>query len=62
MKLIIGESATSHMERLQYNGVIGLFFKNTLGGIISYIIFALFIFLAIVGLITMLKWVFKRKK
>lgn len=62
MKFIIGESGWSWLERATYRGAIGLFYDNTLGGILAYLIFGIVAILAIVGFFTVLKWLFFRRK
>ena len=62
MKFIIGESGWSWLERATYRGTIGLFYDNTLGGILAYLIFGIVAILAIVGFFTVLKWLFFRRK
>jgi len=58
MKFLIGEGGMSYLERLTYRGVIGLFYESTLEGLLAYIIFGLFCILAIIGLLTILKFIF----
>lgn len=58
MKFLIGEGGISYLERLTYRGVIGLFYESTLQGVLAYIIFGLFCIFAVIGLITVLKWLF----
>lgn len=62
MKFIIGESSWSYLDRLTYRGVIGLFYDDTLSGLLSYIIIALVLILAVIGLIAIFKGFFKKKK
>lgn len=62
MKFIIGESGWSWLERATYRGAIGLFYDNTLGGILAYLIFGIVAILAIIGFFTVLKWLFFRRK
>ncbi len=64
MKLIIGEDWISLLDRLSYRGIIGIAYDSTLAGVLAYILFGLICFLAIVGLLTVLKWIFfgRRKK
>ena len=57
MKFIFSESGWSYLERLTYRGVIGLFYDSTLTGLASYLVFALFSVLALIGAFTVLKWV-----
>lgn len=56
MKFIIGENGWSYLERLSYRGVIGLFFEDTLSGILSYLIFGLVCIFAIIGIIATIKF------
>ena len=56
MKFIIGEGTFNALERFTYRGGIGIFFNNTLGGICAYILFAIFCLLALIGLVTTIKW------
>lgn len=64
MKFLIGEGGMSYLERLSYRGVIGLFYDNTLTGILAYLIFGVICILTIIGFLTVLKWLFfgRRKK
>lgn len=57
-----GENWANYIERLAYDGAIGIFYKNTFTGLISYVIAGIIILLAVIGLFTVLKWLFKRKK
>ena len=58
MKFLIGEGGLSYLERLTYRGVIGLFYDNTWTGLLAYLIFGIVCFLAVIGLFTVLKWIF----
>ena len=60
MKFIIGEGLGSLIERLSYHGVIGIFYKDTLWGVLAYITFALICFFAVIGICATLKWLFFR--
>lgn len=62
MKFLIGEGGWSYLERLAYRGMIGLFYENTLGGILAYLTFGIFCILAVIGLITVIKWIFVGRK
>lgn len=62
MKFLIGEGGWSWLERASYRGGIGLYYDDTLGGIITYLVFGLFCILAIIGFITVIKWIFFRRK
>lgn len=66
MKFIIGEGGWNMLERLSYRGGIGLFFNDTLTGMACYAIFGLTCILAVIGLLTVLKWIiikpWKKKK
>lgn len=61
MKFIIGEGLLSQFERALYRGGIGIFYDNTWGGVLAYIIFGVFCILAIIGLITIISFFFSRK-
>lgn len=61
MKFIIGEGGWSYLDRLSYRGVIGIFFDNTWTGLLSYIIVAAILILAVIGLIAVFKGLFKKK-
>lgn len=51
-----GESGWAYLERMTYDGVIGVFWNNTLNGLLAYLlVFALFLF-ALIGVITTLKF------
>ncbi|WP_130870361.1 hypothetical protein [Intestinimonas massiliensis (ex Afouda et al. 2020)] len=56
MKFIIGESGWTYLERLSYRGAIGIFFEDTLSGILTYLIFGLVCIFAIIGIITTIKF------
>lgn len=56
MKFIIGEGLGNQLERLEYRGSIGLFYTDTLGGVLCYIVFGLLCILAVIGLFTVGKW------
>lgn len=62
MKFIIGEGGWSWLERASYRGAIGLFYDDTLGGVLAYLIFAVVAILAVIGLFTVLKWLFFGRK
>lgn len=56
MRFIIGESGWTYLERLSYRGVIGIFFEDTLSGVLSYLIFGLICFFTIIGIISTIKF------
>ena len=62
MKFIIGENAFSYLERIAYRGCVGLFYSSTIGGVLTFIIAILFFALAIIGLITVLRFFIKGRK
>ena len=62
MKFIIGEDWISYFERLAYRGIIGIAYKDTLGGVIAYILFGLICIFTIIGIISTIKWLFTRGK
>lgn len=55
MKFLIGESGWSWLERATYRGAIGLFYEDTLGGLLAYLIFCVVCILSLIGLWTVLK-------
>ena len=57
-----GENWANYIERLTYDGAIGIFYKNTFTGLLAHAIAGIIILLATIGLFTVLKWLFKRKK
>lgn len=62
MKFMMGEGGWSWLERASFRGGIGLYYNDTLGGVLTYITFAVIVILAIIGLFTILKWItFGRK-
>lgn len=61
MKFVFTEDALTRLETWGYRGVIGLFWNTTLGGILSFLVFATIVILAIIGLITIVKWFSGRK-
>lgn len=62
MKFIISEGGWSMLERFTYRGAIGLFYESTLGGLLAYLVFALLIIFAAIGIVTTLKWLFTGRK
>lgn len=65
MKFIIGgEGGWGWLERATYRGAIGIFYDDTLNGLLAYLIFGIICLLAVIGLLTVLKWLFfgRRKK
>ena len=63
MKFIIGgEDWVSFFERMTYDGAIGIFYNGTWNGVLAYIIMGLICVLAVIGLITIIKSLFKPKK
>ena len=61
MKFLMGEGGWSQLERALYRGGIGLFYDTTWGGVLAYIIFAVVCVLAVIGLITVISFLFSRK-
>lgn len=61
MKFVITEDAWTRLGTWGYRGVIGLFWDNTPGGILAFLLFALVAVFTIIGFITVLKWFFTRK-
>lgn len=57
-----GEDWANYLERLTYDGAIGIFYKDTLGGMTAYAIAGVIALLALIGFFTVLKWLFTRKK
>lgn len=60
-----GEESWAWLERIKYRGAIGLFYENTWGAILTFLVFGIFSALAVIGLITVCKWILfgiKRKK
>lgn len=57
-----GEDWVGYLERLTYDGAIGIFYKDTLGGVAAYVLAGLIALLAVIGLFTVIKWIFTRKK
>lgn len=55
MKFFIGEGDWSWLEWAQYRGAVGLFYEDTLGGLLTYIIFALICVLSAIGLYEVIK-------
>ena len=62
MKFIIGEDGMTWLSRFTYRGTIGLFYKTTWGGILTYLIFTIVCILAVIGLITVIAWIVTHKK
>jgi len=61
MKFMIGENWYTYFERMSYRGFIGLLYESTWEGVLAYVIFGLTIILAIVGLVTVIKALFRGK-
>lgn len=55
MKFFIGEGSWNWLEWAQYRGAIGLFYQDTLGGLLAYLIFGLICVLSLIGLWTVIK-------
>ncbi len=63
MKFMMGgETGWAFLERMTYDGAIGIFYNNTIGGIVAFLIFVLMCILSLIGLISVFKWLFGRKK
>ncbi len=63
MKFIIGgEDWMSYFERMAYDGAIGIFYKDTLSGVLAYLIVGLLCLFAIIGFITVLRLIFRPRK
>lgn len=63
MKFIFGgEDWIGYLERLTYDGAIGIFYKDTFSGLLAYLIVIAIAILAIIGLFTVLKWLLVGKK
>lgn len=63
MKLIIGgETGWAWLERMAYDGAIGIFYDDTMGGVLTFLICGIICILAVIGLFTVLKWIFFRRK
>ena len=60
MKIIIGESGWSMIERLAYRGAIGIFFRDTLSGVLAYALFGLICLFATIGVIATIKFIISR--
>lgn len=58
MQFIIGEGFTDWLGWATYRGAIGLFFNTTGGGVLAYCIFGAICFFAVIGFLTVLKWLF----
>ena len=63
MKLIIGgENGFAWLESASYHGAIGLFYNDTWGGVLAYLVVGLLCLLATIGLITVLIFLFRPRK
>lgn len=63
MKFILGgEGSWEWLERIAYRGAIGIFYDDTLSGVLAFLIFAIVCILAVIGLITVLKRIFFGKR
>ncbi len=55
MNFFIGEGDWSWLEWARYRGAIGLFYEDTLGGLLAYLIFGLVCVLSAIGLWVVVK-------
>lgn len=63
MKFIIGgEDWLSFFQRMTYDGAIGIFYNGTWNGVLAYIIIGLICILAVIGLISIIAFLFSRPK
>lgn len=63
MKFIVGgEGGMAWLERATYRGAIGIFYDDTLHGMLAYLIFGVICILTVIGLFTVLKWIFFGRK
>jgi len=63
MKFIIGaEDGWGWLERATYRGAIGFFYDDTWGGVLAYLIVGLICLLAVIGLITVIRFIFRPRK
>ena len=63
MKFIIGgEDWVSFFERMTYDGAIGIFYNGTWHGVLAYIIVGLICLFAVIGLISVIRLIFRPKK
>ena len=62
MRFMFGEGGWSYLERLTYRGFIGFFYENTLMGILTYCIIGLILIFAIIGFLTVIRFLFRGKK
>lgn len=62
MKFIAGEGGWTWLERATYRGGIGFYYDSTLGGVLTYLIVGILCILAIIGFITVIKWLFFGRK
>lgn len=63
MKIILGgEGGWAWLERLTYRGAIGIFYEDTLHGMLAYIILGLILLFAIIGVIAVIGWLFRPKE
>ena len=56
MKFIISETGWDYLERLMYRGCIGLFYETTLQGMLAYLIFALVMIFAVIGIMSTVRF------
>ena len=56
MTFIFSESGWSYLERMTYRGAIGIFYNDTLSGVLAYLLFALICIMAIIGIIATIKF------
>lgn len=57
-----GENWLNYLERLAYDGVIGIFYKDTWSGVLAHLIVLVILLLAVIGFFTVLKRILFGKK
>lgn len=62
MRFIMTEDAWERLGSLSYRGVIGLFYDSTWGGVLAFIIVAVVALLAVIGLFSVLRFIFGGRK
>lgn len=62
MQFLMGENIWLHVDILEWRGFIGFFYNSYLSGIIVHILFTLMCILAFIGLLSVIKWIFKGSK
>lgn len=62
MRFIMTEDAWERLGTLSYRGVVGFFYTDTMGGLLTFIICGAILLFAVIGVLSVLKFLFFRRK